>query len=494
MTGAIDETGNHGAAGIHRAAVVVGDGGKQTRMRGQDATGPHPTAAESVAPLARLTPLGALLVAAFIVVAGLAVTGQMRPWTVSDTPGWLAACAPPGCWAGPRTPLYAWLVDIASAGGRWPGDLPWLQFAALVAATGWLMRGMDRLGASKQAALAVGLALICSNLVVLWTRAILPELFAHAAMLAAIGCTLHLAAGRFPRPALLAAAGFLSGTAYVLKPGLLFMPLFLPILLLALAPARRSVAAALLGATMLPFLLVASWRLATLGDFNIISFGGFQMSGMASLMLTPDIADRLPADLRGTATAIIARRDALVAAHAALPIPLNSEGRRSFVSAAAGYFDILARTHDDVLYGPVVASRMPGETWVAFNARMQRLALATIAAAPLYYAAWVIGALTRLVGHMVVLNLPLALGCLAWLGLSWRPRPDLRPLDVRLLGLLTAVWTLGAGLPVVLLTFPAARYADSAGLMLAAWPIHAALRRVPALSSRANSLSNDRSK
>jgi hypothetical protein len=443
-----------------------------------------------------LTPLQALLAVAILVAAGLAVTGQMRPWTTHDTPGWLTACAPPGCWSGPRTPLYAWLADIVTAGGRWPGVLPWLQFAALAAAAGWLMRGMDRLGTSKQAALAVGLAFLGSNLVVLWARAILPELFAHAAMLAAIGCVLHLAADRFPRPAapsivaLLAAAGALSGAAYLLKPALLFTPLLLPILLLALARRRRSRAAALLGASLLPFLLVASWRLATLGDFNIVSFGGFQMSGMAALMLTPDIADRFPADLRATATDIMARREALVAAHTALPIPLNSQGQRSFVSAAAGYFDILARTHDDVLYGAVMASRMPGETWVAFNARMQRLALATIAAAPLSYAAWIIGALTRLVGHMVVLNLPFALGCLAWLGLSWRPHAGPQPTDVRLLGLLTAVWTLGVGLPVVLLTFPAARYVDSVGPMLAAWPIYAALRRVPLLPSRRDSSLN----
>jgi hypothetical protein len=75
--------------------------------------------------------------------------------------------------------------------------------------------------------------------------------------------------------------------------------------------------------------------------------------------------------------------------------------------------------------------------------------------------------------------LPFVLGCLAWLCVSRRRRfvPAI-PQDVRLLLWLTAFWTLGAGLPSVLLTFPAARYVDSACLLLAAWPIYAALRRI----------------
>ncbi len=417
-------------------------------------------------------PAGVLLAVTAVVALLLAATGQMRPWITPDTSGWLDPCAPFGCWAGPRGPVYAWMAAAVPTVA-----LPWLQFAALVAAALWLMRGIRRLGGSGRMALAVGIAVVASNMVVLWAHAVVPELFAHAAMLAAVAGVLHLAAGR--GRGLVVAIGGLAGIAYLLKPALLPMALLLPVLLLALAPRRRAMAAWLLAACVLPFLLVSGWRLATVGDFNIVSFGGFQMSGMAALMLTPEIAHALPADLQPAAEAIVARRDALVAAHLALPIPLNSSGERSFVSAAAGYFDILARTHDDVLYGAVAPERRADESWVAFNARMQRLAVATLAAAPAEYAAWVFGALTRLAGRSVVANLPFVLGCVAWVCLSRRRRfvPAL-PQDVRLLGWLTAFWAIGAGLPAVLLTFPAARYVDSASLLLAAWPIDAALRRV----------------
>jgi hypothetical protein len=261
--------------------------------------------------------------------------------------------------------------------------------------------------------------------------------------------------------------------AYLLKPGLLGFIVVLPLLLVWLGQARR--AGPVFGAALLPFLLLGGWRLANVGDFNIVSFGGFQMSGMAALMLTPAIAERLPAELRAEADGIIARRDGLVASGKALPIPLNAAG--SFVSVAAGYFDVLARTHDDVLYGAVAPTREAGESWVAFNVRLQRLALAVIRAAPVSYAAWMIGATTRLVGRMAVVNLGMVLGCLAWLALSRRARPPGHDVDMGVLAGVTVAWTFGVGLPLVLTTFPAARYADSAGMLLPAWPFYFALRR-----------------
>ena len=63
--------------------------------------------------------------------------------------------------------------------------------------------------------------------------------------------------------------------------------------------------------------------------------------------------------------------------------PLNSVGERSFVSAALGYFDIYARSHDDLLYGEIIGLKRADETWVAFNGRLMSFSVATIAAVPL---------------------------------------------------------------------------------------------------------------
>lgn len=74
-------------------------------------------------------------------------------------------------------------------------------------------------------------------------------------------------------------------------------------------------------------------------------------------------------------------------------------------------------------------------------------------------------------------NAPLVLTSLAWLGLLRRRAAPGNPRDARLLAWVIAGWTLGTALPAVALTFPATRSLDSAGLMLAAWPLYLGLGR-----------------
>jgi hypothetical protein len=161
-------------------------------------------------------------------------------------------------------------------------------------------------------------------------------------------------------------------------------------------------------------------------------------------------------------------------------VPKNAAGVRSFPSAAAGYFDLLARTYDDVLYGAVRPDQQPGEPWVAFNARLQRLAIATVLAEPMSYAAWVAGALARLLGRLAVFNPGMILGYALVLGSVLRRRivPS-QPGEVRMLLTLVAIHTAAASVLTVLVTFPAARYIDGAGMLLAALPLYAGFRMLP---------------
>ena len=237
----------------------------------------------------------------------------------------------------------------------------------------------------------------------------------------------------------------------------------------------------LLLACMAPMLGLVALRSARLGDANVVSFGGFQMSGMAALMLTPDLAQRLPERDQAAARAIIAGRTSLEARGEAIAVPPNSTGHRSFASVALFYFDILARSHDTVLYGAVAPLQATGENWTAFNARLQSLALAVIRAAPMEYAAWVIGATARLLGHALVLNAAFAVGCLFLLIQIVRQvrnlAEDTIQRDLQALLAISAVYLAGTASLVILTTFPASRYIDSAGLLLPVWPLYAALRR-----------------
>jgi hypothetical protein len=419
--------------------------------------------------------------AAGAVFLALWLVGGLRPWISPDTRSYLDLPGWPACWGGMRFPLYGWLV--AAVGG--PGTVPWLQTIGFILAAENLTRALDRAGLSPAACLAVGLAVLCSTELLLWARAVLPEAPGNAAAIAALAAAVDCAGFRRRWRAMIRAAFWLS-IAYLLRPSLLPLIVLLPASVLLLSRQRRRAAPLALGllcGTMLPFLAISGLRRATVGDFDIVSFGGFQMSGMAALMLTPATLDRLPADLRPMAADIIRRRDALIADGIALPVPLNSEGVRSFPSAALFYFDILARTHDDVLYRAVSPEREGEETWVAFNARAQRFALAVIRADKLSYVAWVAGAAVRLTGRLLAGNPAFVLWAVPFAGLylwrrAWQSPPisPPPPNEIDTLVVLVGTFTLATSLLIVVMTYPATRYADSAGILLPVFPAYGALR------------------
>jgi hypothetical protein len=236
-----------------------------------------------------------------------------------------------------------------------------------------------------------------------------------------------------------------------------------------------------------PFVGYAGLRAATVGDFNIVSFGGFASSGMSGLMVTPDTLPKLKAGHRDLAQTILIERERLAANGTMLPIPLNSAGERSFLSAALGYFDVLARSYDNVVFDIVLHQRREDESWVSFNARLQTFTFNVIAAEPLSYIAWIVGAGTRIVGLMTVANPAFiaAFGMLALMFLlqvvsgaslttQWRGGGR----EIPFLLIIVSAYTLANCLAMLLLTFPARRYVETAGILLAALPLYALLQRI----------------
>lgn len=156
--------------------------------------------------------------------------------------------------------------------------------------------------------------------------------------------------------------------------------------------------------------------------------------------------------------------------------PLNSVGDRSFVSAALGYFDICARSHDDFLYIQIMALKGPDETWVAFNKRLMSFSIATIAGVPLRWIAWVAGATSRLVERMIITNATMLVALVVLFVVSMpalvrrtqlgSTRTDLMPVCAIALASVASTAPL-----IVLITFPATRYIDTAALLIAAPPL-----------------------
>jgi hypothetical protein len=409
----------------------------------------------------------------------LAAAGRFVAEVTPDTAGYLELGPFPEFLGKPRTPLYGWFVNaISFSGGH--AAIPFVQISAFVAAV-WLLAGELRaFGLSRLAMSCVAAVLLFSNAVLLLSNLVHPEFPAIACALFAVGGTIRLAG---PRPrwwgGLLVLLG--AGAAYVLRPS--FLPLIpaLPVLFTLLrairgTPVRPLHATVIFVLAALPFISASALRAAAVGDANIVSFGGFQMSGLAGLMLSEEVVQRLPSDLQEMASGFLMARQSAEESGRMIGIPRNSSGVRSFHSAALGYFDVLARTYDDVLYGIIAPTRRADESWVAFNRRMMRFSLAVVRAAPDRYAAWLVGATTRLIGRAVAVNLPLALALIVIAG-AWAARQvtGSRPafmaaalLDTPVLALLAALWFFAAGAMSVLVTFPALRYIDTASLLLAA--------------------------
>ncbi|MGE4529282.1 MAG: hypothetical protein AB7D00_13020, partial [Rhodospirillaceae bacterium] len=423
---------------------------------------------------------GAMLLAAAV----LLVSGRLAPQIVPDTAGYLTA----GSWAErlsqSRFPLFGVLMEVFSAGGYLA--LPAACMAAFFAAVAALFFALRRFGASGGAALALALPLLVCNPVLLFSGYVHPEVLSLACMLAAFACLVRFAADGGVRD--LALFGLALGLSYLLKPGFLPMALIMPVAFLLMARlsgrvrlVRGAVAVLLVG--FAPFLVVGGLRWHLVRDFNIVSFGGVTLSGIAGSILTPQIAAGLPERHRALAEAILAARDRLEAERRMLPMPPNSRGERSFTSVALGYFDVLARNFDAVVYGAVLPQRGGEEGWVAFNARLQDFAVQTFRRAPAAYAAWVAGGATRAAGLMLAANaafmlaalLLAAVAVLRVFGVHGRVRPGAAP-DWPLLAILAAAFTLGAVAPTVLLAFPARRYVDSGGILLAALPAYGAWR------------------
>ena len=409
----------------------------------------------------------------------LAAAGRLAPEITPDTDGYLQVLNSPALLAQPRAPFYGWLVAALDFGRGSYVVVPAFQIATYVAATWLLVAELRRYGLSQRAVLSVGAALLSANALLLVSNNVHPEFPAITCALLAFAGTVHLTG---PQPRwwgwMLVCAG--AGCAYFLRPSFLPLVMALPALFLCLRAARgdllapgRAAIIALLAA--LPFAGTASLRAATVGDPNVASLGGYVMSGMAILMLSDDVVARLPNDAKPLATELLNARRAGEESGRFIGVPLNAGNARSYHSAALAYFDVFARTHDDMLR-IAASTHKPGESWVDFNRRLMRFSLAVVYAAPDRYAAWLVGATTRLFGRAVATNLAAVLAILV-VALAWPWRllarkqvgvaPDAR-LDFPVMILCAIAWLGASGVLTVLIHAPANRFIDTASLLVAA--------------------------
>jgi len=415
----------------------------------------------------------------------LSFTGWLAGETAPDTSGYFFDLHWPSLWEQQRHPLYSVMVSIFGPYERATRAIATVQLALHFLSCILLYCGASSAGIGKTGAFSLTVSGMMAQVVVQYGRLVAPESPAISFLILAFAGTLAATTSRRAFNVWIGPVAVAAGIAYSLRPIMLPAIATLPLLWLILVWHRKDVhvilrAATMVGVLAVPFLGQAIIRWVAVDDFNIVSFGGYQMSAMAGFMLDDKVIESLPDNVRHTAERVLAVRNAAESDGRVMRTPLNSSGEQSFVSAAVGYYDIYARSYDNFLVG-IWALQAPGETWVAFNQRLMRFAFATIRAAPLRWLAWVVGGTSRTIGRMLVANVPMILGAalflLVWLRqmLRWPKQTSLGPNDVSVVALVALAWTATCGPLGVLVTFPSARYIDTSALLLPAIPLVAML-------------------
>jgi len=427
-----------------------------------------------------ITPMRILLSAMILVFLLLAGTGGLIPRWTPDTDGYLHPWTWEVIWGGGRNPLLGFL--LAPFNDNYV-LLPAIEVGFFFSATYYLYRRLVEFGTSEYAALALTLPLVISNVVLLYAHDIHPEFPAVILLVFALGEMIgfHESAKRSPWrfAVFMLALGF----AYIIRPSLLPFIVIMPVLFLILGfvqtrrwNVRTSVVIFLLSAS--PFLLVSSVRYQAVKDFNIVSFGGFTLSGLASSMLNEELIPRLAPDHRELAQTILNKSGAMIHAGELSPMVIDYDtGKRSFRRTARSHFDILASNFDEILYKIVRQTQQePDETWVQFNKRMMSFSTDVVRNAPADYAMWVVGALRSATGTAITQNIPLVLGLLGlatvycFFLFSSRVPPLIfgSPLDIPTIALVTVFYTVGSGILTVLVTYPANRYVSTSAMFIPA--------------------------
>ncbi|MGZ5842252.1 MAG: hypothetical protein ACXWJ8_09980, partial [Xanthobacteraceae bacterium] len=294
--------------------------------------------------------LSCLSALALVLFFGLAKAGVPGNGVAPDTAGYFAAAASDDPWGGPRHPLYGYLAALFGASAADAGHVPLLQAILHVIASLALFTGARVAGIGRAGSFSLFAAALVAQSALLQAPLLLPESPAMSCLLLGFAATLAATRSAFWFRLWLVPAIIAVGAAYLLRPAFLLAPFFLAALYWTFGardghPRVLTGAVILFAALMVPFVVQSGVRQRVVADFNIVSFGGFQMSAMAGFMLTPEMAERFPERTRATARAILSAREAAEAAGTVVRTPLNSSGQRSFESAALRYFDIYARRY-----------------------------------------------------------------------------------------------------------------------------------------------------
>ena len=422
-----------------------------------------------------ITPLRVLLATMILVFLVLASTGWLAPRWTGDTPTYIHPWAWESLWGSKRNPLLGFLlVPLNDHYIVYPTVvLGLLYFAAYN-----LYHRFVEFGTSEYAALALTLPLLLSNVLLLYGNQIQADFPALIMSVFALGEMIGLI-GEKHRPWRYITFMLAMGSAYILRPNFLPFVGIMPVLFLTLSFVKtqrwnvwKAVVIFMLSAT--PFLTVSSVRYKMVNDFNIVSYGGVIMTGLATSLLSEELIPKLAPENREFAKTVLDQREAMVHTGELSPMVVDygvsGLGRsRSFRKTARSYFDILSSNFDEIWNSVTLNKQRPDESWVQFNKRMMSFSVDVVRNSPADYAMWILGGIRSAAGTAITQNISLLVGGVGLLSvysfLLFTSRvPPLvvwSPLDIPAIVLITVFFTLGSGTMMLLVSNTANRYTST---------------------------------
>lgn len=434
----------------------------------------------------------ALLGLEMLAVAGvLWRTGKLAPQVVRDTAGYAAFPwdSLHGTLTSIRTPGYPAFLKVASLFGADHAAVPTLQMLVYFGAAAVFLAVLRRTTASTGFALAAASSLLYANILHGYVATVATDTLAAALGILACTATIAFASRGSVWSGLLVILS--AAAAWLVRPAYLFVIVLCPVLASLTssvvaretARPRGSVLARVGLMVVLPLLAYCGLRQAVVGQFGIVSFGGYNLVGITGQFLEEGDLPRLPEDLRPIAAGALEHR-------------ASEAPRGLYATEPRLHYLRMENDYDPTIWSDFVpaAERAAGEGQ-PINGPLRRLGTALLFQHPRDYAVWVVKATRQGAKKLAwdFLDNPAALlvvGLLAGAVLcrllfaadSW---PVFEPGLKLLVGLalLYALLNLAVVIPVCP---PLGRFTDAAGVFLGA-PVAALLARL--MSHRQSRLS-----
>jgi hypothetical protein len=332
-------------------------------------------------------PIFWLAVQALLLLALLQATGRLEPRLEPDSAGYreMSVDSLRSVLSSIRTagyPIYLRAVRAVTGSDL---SAPWLHHATWVATVIAFCVALQVAGFSAGASGAAASVLLYARTLFDYVSAITPDVAALSCAVLTMALLLVAVrrSGSVPAWLGLAAAGFMT---YQMRPAYLFLVPLIPVLGVLLAafvfraPLRSRrlacLAAGLVAAAAIPFLLFCSLRWAVVGHFGLVSFGGYNLIGISGQFLDEELVDELSPKSRPLAQAIVERRRGA-----------------GWWSAPRDYAAM------EAMYNPLIweaavpaAEELYGEDAVAVNRAVSGLAWEIIRRRPARYARWLVRA------------------------------------------------------------------------------------------------------